>query len=102
MDTNSSSVYSRMPFIGPSAALLRAAFTPATVAGFSVMTVRSTTLTLGVGTRMAYPSSLPLSSGITRLKAFAAPVEVGIMDMAAARARLRSLCGKSSSFWSFV
>ena len=33
------------------------------------------------------PASLPFSSGITRPSALAAPVEVGIIDMAAARAR---------------
>ena len=32
----------------------------------------------------------------------AAPVVVGIMDMAAARARRRSLCGRSKIFWSLV
>src|SRR5579863_2861656 len=51
-ETSSSSVYSRMLFMGPSAALLSAAFTVFTVTGFSVNTVRSTTLTFGVGTRM--------------------------------------------------
>jgi hypothetical protein len=49
--------------------------------------VRSTTETFGVGTRIATPSSLPLSSGSTRPTALAAPVEVGIIDIAAARAR---------------
>ena len=49
--------------------------------------VRSTTETLGVGTRIDEPSSLPFSSGMTRPSALAAPVEVGIIDMAAARAR---------------
>jgi hypothetical protein len=49
--------------------------------------VRSTTETLGVGTRIATPSSLPFSSGRTRPTALAAPVEVGIIDIAAARAR---------------
>src|SRR5215469_17624080 len=34
--------------------------------------------------------------------AFAAPVDVGIIDNAAARARRRSLCGKSRITWSFV
>src|SRR5206468_12878079 len=63
---------------------------------------RSTTETFGVGTRMAKPSSLPFSSGITRWSALAAPVEVGIMDNAAARARRRSLCGKSRITWSLV
>ena len=43
--------------------------------------VRSTTETLIVGTRIANPSSLPLSSGSTRPTAAAAPVLVGIMDM---------------------
>jgi hypothetical protein len=51
------------------------------------MNFRSTTETFGVGTRMATPSSLPLSSGSTRPTALAAPVEVGIIDIAAARAR---------------
>src|SRR3954470_6505498 len=34
--------------------------------------------------------------------ALAAPVEVGTMLMAAARARRRSLCGPSCRFWSWV
>src|SRR4051812_4439979 len=34
--------------------------------------------------------------------ALAAPVEVGIMDRPAARARRRSLWGRSRIFWSFV
>src|SRR5215475_6243052 len=34
--------------------------------------------------------------------AFAAPVEVGTMLSAAARARRRSLCGPSCRFWSWV
>ena len=56
----------------------------------------------GVGTRVAKPSSLPLSSGSTSDTARAAPVVVGIIDMAAARARRRSLWGRSRIFWSFV
>ena len=59
---------------GPSAAALRAALTVATVMGFSETKVRSTTETLGVGTRMAKPSSLPSISGMTSLRALAAPV----------------------------
>src|SRR5438093_7340208 len=46
--------------------------------------------TSGVGTRIATPSSFPLSSGNTRPIAFAAPVDVGIMESPAARARRRS------------
>jgi len=70
-------------------------YTHLLVTGFSETKVRSTTETLGVGTRTAKPSSLPLSSGTTRCRALAAPVEVGIMERAAARPRRRSLCGKS-------
>ena len=44
----------------------------------------------GTGTRCAEPMSLPLSSGITRPIAFAAPVLLGTMFTAAARARRRS------------
>ncbi len=58
--------------------------------------------TLGVGTRMEMPSILPLSSGMTRPTALAAPVVVGIWDTAAARARRRSLWGASRIFWSLV
>ena len=49
--------------------------------------LRSTTETFGTGTRIATPSSLPFSSGSTSPIAFAAPVEVGIIDIAAARPR---------------
>ena len=41
----------------------------------------------GTGTRMAQPSSLPLRFGSTSPSALAAPVEVGIIAIAAARAR---------------
>jgi glyceraldehyde 3-phosphate dehydrogenase len=57
---------------------------------------------VGIGTRSANPSSLPLSAGSTRPIALAAPVEVGTMFSAAARARRRSLCGPSCRFWSWV
>ena len=48
--------------------------------------VRSTRETTGTGTRIAVPSSLPLSCGITSPIAAAAPVEVGIILRFAARA----------------
>ncbi len=79
-----------------------AALMLSTVMGFSETKVRSTTETLGVGTRMAKPSSLPDISGMTSLRALAAPVELGIMERAAARARRRSLCGVSRMTWSLV
>ena len=64
--------------------------------------VRSVSEPVGVGTRTARPSNLPLSSGRTRATAWAAPVLVGIMLSAAARARRRSLCGASRTRWSPV
>ena len=64
--------------------------------------LKSTTDTFGVGTRMAVPSSLPFSSGSTFPTALAAPVEVGIMFSAAARARCRSLWLVSTIRWSPV
>ena len=54
------------------------------------------------GTRMDMPSSLPFSSGRTSEVALAAPVVVGMMFCAAARARRRSLCAKSRITWSLV
>src|SRR6266516_6368829 len=89
-ETNSSSQYCMMPFSGPPAAALKAWFTDSTVTGLLVQTVRSTSDTSGVGTRIAIPSSLPFSSGRTSPIAFAAPVEVGIIESAAARARRKS------------
>ena len=41
---------------------------------FAVRTVRSTTLTVGVGTRNDMPVNLPFTSGIARPTALAAPV----------------------------
>ena len=54
------------------------------------MATRSVTLPSGTGTRIAIPSTLPLSSGITSPIAFAAPVEAGMMLWGAARIRRRS------------
>src|SRR5260221_13955329 len=64
--------------------------------------LKSITDTLAVGTRIEVPSSLPLSAGRTSPTALAAPVEVGIIDSAAARARRRSLCSVSTVLWSPV
>src|SRR4029077_10498088 len=50
-ETSSSSVYARIFFMAPFAAAFSAPFTLSTVVGLSTNTVRSTTLTLGVGTR---------------------------------------------------
>ena len=58
---------------------------------FSVTTVKSTKETLGVGTLIAVPSNFPFKLGKTKLIAFAAPVEVGIIASPEALALLRSL-----------
>ena len=59
--------------------------------------VRSTNDTLLVGTRTAIPSNLPLTSGMTKPTAEAAPVFVGIIEPDAALARLISLCMLSNN-----
>src|SRR5580704_5929774 len=64
--------------------------------------LKSISDTLAVGTRIAVPSSLPFSAGNTSPTARAAPVEVGISETAAARARRRSLCSVSCRLWSPV
>src|SRR5476651_2735250 len=86
-DTSLSCTTSRMPLSGPSAAPLMALLISSTLVARLAQNFRSTSETLGVGTRTETPSSLPFSSGNTRPTALAAPVEVGIMDSAAARAR---------------
>jgi hypothetical protein len=64
--------------------------------------VKSTTDTSSVGTRKDIPVSLPLSSGITRPTAFAAPVEEGIILPLAARPPRQSfLLGPSTVFFFF-
>jgi hypothetical protein len=98
IETSSSSENCRRPFMAPVEASLSAAFTSCALVFLSTTATRSTTDTFGVGTRIAKPSSLPFSSGSTSPTALAAPVLVGIMESAAARARRRSLCGRSSRF----
>src|SRR5881275_1191474 len=64
-------------------------FTSSAVVSRLASNLKSISDTFGVGTRIAVPSSLPLSAGSTSPTARAAPVEVGIKDRAAARARRR-------------
>src|SRR5690348_1327646 len=87
LETSGASTMSRMPLSAPEAAAFIALLTSATVVARVVTTLRSTSETFGVGTRTEMPSSLPLSSGRTRPTAFAAPVDVGIVESAAPRAR---------------
>ena len=51
----------------------------------------STNETLGVGTLIEIPSTLPFKSGITSLRDFVAPVVVGIIELGALLALLKSL-----------
>ena len=73
-----------MPFIGPAAASRNASLSSSTRRVAATVAVKSTTLTVGVGTRRLKPSNLPLSSGMTRASALAAPVVVGMMFCAGA------------------
>ena len=91
-----------MPLSSPCAARLKAALTSSGVVAFSTTAVRSTSDTSGVGTRSETPSIFPFTSGMTSAVALAAPVVVGMMLSAAARARRRSLCGRSRICWSLV
>ena len=72
----------------PSGSVSLAAFIAALISlrlvAFAVLNVRSTTDTVGVGTRNAMPVSLPFTSGSTSATALAAPVVDGMMLMAAA------------------
>src|SRR5688500_18394938 len=74
-ETFGSRVKSRMPLSSWLAARSMAPLTSSVVVGRLVTILKSMTDTLGVGTRMATPSSLPLSSGSTRPTALAAPVD---------------------------
>ena len=86
-----------MPLSGPlSEAALITAFISSTLVSRFAMNFKSTTETFGVGTRIEMPSSLPFRSGNTRPTALAAPVDVGIIESAAARPRYKSPCMVSS------
>src|SRR4029077_7498824 len=86
-ETFGASVKPRIPLSCCSAARRTAALISSLLVARLAMNLKSMTETFGVGTRIATPSSLPASSGRTEPTALAAPVEGGIMLMAAARAR---------------
>src|SRR4029077_20357701 len=86
----------------PAAAVRNASLSASTLVGRSSWAVKSATLTAGVGTRRLKPSNLPFRSGITSDRARAAPVVVGMMFRAAARARRGSLWATSRMRWSLV
>lgn len=102
IETNGRSLTPKIPLSSPSAYSFRAPLISSTVAGFFNSATRSVIETVGVGTRIERPFNFPFNSGITSPIAFAAPVEVGIIDNAAARALRRSLWLTSNRFWSLV
>ena len=102
IETSGSSDTPRMPLSGPAAAVRKASLSASTDVGRLTVAVKSTTLTVGVGTRRLKPSNLPFRSGMTRASALAAPVVVGMMFWPALRARRGSLWATSRMRWSFV
>ena len=100
IDTSGALLTAKTPFMGPLAAATIALFTVSASVSLVAVKVRSISDTFGVGTRIAVPSNLPASSGSTKPTARAAPVEVGIIDIAAARARCRSEWRVSKTGWS--
>jgi hypothetical protein len=93
-------VYPRIPFNYPSDASLIVSLIVAKLAPLFNLTVRSTTLTLRVGTLKAIPVNFPYNSGITKPTALAAPVEEGMMFPEAALPPLQSfppLAGPSTT-----
>ena len=102
-ETSGSSEYTSTFASGPdSAAALNAALTSSTVTSCLRTPTKSVIEPSGTGTRSEVPSSLPFIDSSTRPVARAAPVEVGMMLMAAPRARRRSQWGPSTSAWSPV
>merc|ERR1712084_184424 len=79
VETTSSAVQSKTPFMGPADASLTAATISSYFAPFSSRTVKSTTETSGVGARNAMPVSLPFNAGKHLPTAFAAPVDEGMI-----------------------
>lgn len=90
LETSGSSQNPMMPRIPFSEASLNAALTSLAVTCAFTSHTKSTSETVGVGTRTDRPFNLPCKSGITSPIAFAAPVEVGIILRVAARALRRS------------
>src|ERR1044071_1679421 len=80
-----------MPFRYVSLARFIALLISFRLVGLALLNVRSTTETVGVGTRNAMPVSLPFTSGITSPTARAAPVVDGMMLIAAERPPFQSL-----------
>ena len=97
-ETISSSLYPNVSLAAAFIALLICS----TVGVFASSTTKSITEPVIVGTRTAKPCNLPFSLGNTKPIALAAPVEVGTILTAAARALLKSRWGASCNLWSAV
>ena len=102
MLTKGSVENSKIPESFPDAADLYAWLTEISSIFESKVATKSATDTDAVGTLNAMPCTLPFNSGITLPTAFAAPVVVGIIFIAAALALRGSLCLLSKICWSFV
>ena len=103
LETSGSSLYSRMPLSGPSAAAFIAALT--VLLGRRLLELDRQVDERDVRRRHAdgHAVELAVRAPAARGRApCAAPVVVGIIDSAAARARRRSSCGRSRMRWSFV
>jgi len=89
-DTRGSSETSKIPLSFPFDARISALLTACTVVCFLVRNVRSESDPHGTGTRIAMPSNNPDNSGMVSAVACAAPVDVGIILIPAARPRRMS------------
>ena len=94
-DTSGSSVKSRMPSKRPVPACALQRRVDLVLRRVALLRLHAEVDERDVGHRDAHRDAVQLaaSAGITSPIAFAAPVDVGIIDTAAARARRRSLCG---------
>ena len=101
-ETSGASDTAKISHNSPFAAARKASFKSSAEIGFSNMQARSSSETFPTGARTASPDIFPANSGITSPMESAAPVEVGISDAPAARARRKSRCVPSVKFWSEV
>ena len=102
-DTKGSSLYDRTPWRGAvDAADANAELMSSTEGLVARTAVKSVIEPSGIGTLKEVPSSFPFMDWRTSPVARAAPVEVGIMFTADARALRKSLWGPSTRDWSPV
>ena len=93
----------RIPLSGPfSAAIEIASLISLTLVSLLGVKVKSISETFGVGTRTDVPSNFPFNSGRTSPTAFAAPVDVGIIEEDAVLDRCKSSWSVSTVLWSPV